>query len=309
VSLRQKALKLDPLAGATERQLENLLYLVASERKSVAVGHRYREGEKYNTVVSHVDHVIAQTRKRNRQQEEQSVVKAAAAECRAELDAYDRETKALDRELKERQKQQRDALAAAHQRELDEFEEHWQAPAKFRLYNRATNALTVLRRQRAFLLVQCRFKEAEEAARLIAEETRAEEADSHAAMQRDYDEALKKVVAKQGEEMETFEARAAVQIQKFHQDRATERRVYENRGRKISAREEIAKDKDALWNHQKTHRARAIAEDAGKLPVRSAKLSRGDIADRDVAVLNLPPLASRRKRPKTARTVAKPQEE
>jgi hypothetical protein len=295
VKLRQQALKLDPLVGTTERQLENLLYLVSSERKAAAHDHRYREGTRYNEVVSHVGRVVTETRKRNRLQEEQTLIRVAQTEYKEDIEAYDRETKVQEKELRDRQKEQREALLASQHWELEALEERWKAPAKFRIYNRASNRLTILRRQRAFLLVQCRFKDAEEVSRLVEEETRVQQAESHTAMQRDYDEALKKVLARHADEMESFDERAAVQLLRLQQDRAIDRRVFENRGRKIVAREEIAKNGDTLWNHDQAKRARDVVENIRKLPVPSAKMSRKDIDDMDVAILDLPPLTMHRK--------------
>jgi hypothetical protein len=226
--LRARALELKPLAGATEEQLENLLYLVSTERKAIATHHRYRDGDKYNGVVSHVDYAFIDARKKNRQQREQETLKSAEAGCKAETEAFDRETKQREKELRDHQKEQRDALLASHQAELDALEEHWKTPTKFRLYNRASNNLTVLRRQLAFLLVQCRFKEAEDVRRMVDEETRFEEEENHLVMQRDYDEAVKKVIARQAEELATFDNKAAVQVQTYLQDRAVERKVHEN---------------------------------------------------------------------------------
>jgi hypothetical protein len=297
-TLRAKALELKPLAGATEDQLGNLLLLFAGERKRIAAEHRYREGEKYNGVVVHVDACFADARKRNRQQAEQATLKAAEDDCRADTDGFDRETKRLERELREHQRTQRESLVAAHARELDELEEHWRSPAKFRLYNRPSNRIITLRRQHALLLVQCRFRDAEEVHRMIDDETRNEEAESHRGMQVDYDAALKMVLARQEEEVAVFDDRAGVQVQKFLQDRAIERRVYENRGKKIAAKEEIAADAEKLWIHEQGKRSQAIVGNIGRPLMPSAKLARKDIKDADVAILNLPPLSSRRKNPK-----------
>jgi hypothetical protein len=84
---------LKPLAGATEDQLANLLHFVSTERKAIAAKRRYREGETFNGVVSHVDFSFIDTRKKNRQQAEQETLKADEGDCRAGTDSFDRETK------------------------------------------------------------------------------------------------------------------------------------------------------------------------------------------------------------------------
>jgi hypothetical protein len=117
-------------------------------------------------------------------------------------------------------------------------------------------------------------------------------------MQRDYDAALGMLLEKQKGELAVFDDRAEVQLQKLHQDRAVARRLYENRGRKLTAREAMAADPERLWNHEQAKRSHAIAATAGMPFVPSAKLTRKDVKDKDVAILSLPPLALRRKRMK-----------
>jgi hypothetical protein len=118
-------------------------------------------------------------------------------------------------------------------------------------------------------------------------------------MQRDYEAALEILLEKQKEEVTTFDQRAEIQLQKYSQDRAVQRRQYENEGRKLTAKKEIASDPEKLWNHEQAKRSHAIAGTIGMPFVPSAKMSRKDIKDKDVAILSLPPLASRRKRTKT----------
>jgi DNA-binding LytR/AlgR family response regulator len=224
------------------------------------------------------------------------------------VDAFDKETKQLETELCERQKEQKEVLLAGHRAELDDIEAHWSSAKHFRQYNRASNKLTILRRQLAFLLVQSRFKDAAEVRKLVDTETKTEESESHGSMQRDYDSALAAVLARHQAEVETFDERASIQLQKFRQDRAVARRLYENRGRKLAARVEIAADPDKLWSHEQAKRAHAIAGNAGMPVVPSAKITRSAIADKDVAILSLPPLDSRRKKPKPPKAKAKPSE-
>jgi hypothetical protein len=297
-------MRLDPLS-ASEDQFEDLRYLVTEERKQVATQHKYREGQKYNGVVSHVDDSYCHSRKVNMQQHEQALLKEAAADSRAELEGFDRETKRLEKALIDVQKEKREGLVMSHKQQLDEFEGHWGSAGKFRMYNRSSNQVTVLRRQLALLLVQCRFRDAEEVRRLVDQATKAEEDGSHRLMQKDYDLAFTLLENKQRMEFATLEEGAAVELQKFHQDRAFTRRVYEIRARKIAARMEIAGDLDRLWNHEQTQRMLASTAQPGKPSLPSTKMTRKDIKEQDVAVLSLPPLSSRRKKAKPGRATAK----
>jgi Fe2+ transport system protein B len=153
-----------------------------------------------------------------------------------------------------------------------------------------------LRRQLAFLLVQCRFKDAEEVRRLVDEQTKAEEMENSIAMQRDFDEAIKKLEVRQAEEIRTFETGARVQREKFAQNRTVARRLYENRGKKLAAREEIVKDPERLWNRTQSARIGEIVQHCQQRPLPSTKLTRSDIKDRDVAILSLPQLSVKAKK-------------
>jgi hypothetical protein len=85
--------------------------------------------------------------------------------------------------------------------------------------------------------------------------------------------------------------------------------VYENLGKKIMTREEIVADPEKLWNLEQARRSHAIVGNIGKPQLPSAKLARKDIRDSDVAILNLPPLASRRKHAKKEKMAQNEDEE
>jgi hypothetical protein len=292
--LKAKAMHLDPLQMSDDR-FEELRYLVTQERKAIASQHQYREGQRYNAILAHVDNCYLWSRKLDRQREEQEAVRDAEARHQVELEQFDHETSRLEKQLLERQREQRESLAIAHQGDMDAFDEHWRSAAKFRMYNRASNRLTILRRQLAFLLVQCRFEEAQEVRRLVDSVTKDEECDNHRLMQHDHDVAQAIIETKHKEELDTFDKRALLQLQKLQQDRAVMRRLYENRGRKLAARGEIASDIDRLWNQQQSQRVVEAVAKSTKPAVPSTKMKRDDIKDPDVAILNLPPLSARRK--------------
>jgi hypothetical protein len=107
---------------------------------------------------------------------------------------------------------------------------------------------------------------------MVEEETRLEEVESHRAMQVDYDAALKLMLMRQADELTGFDTRADMQVQKSLQDRAIERRVYENLGKKITTREEIVVHPEKLWNLEKAKRSHAIVGNIGKPQLPSAKL-------------------------------------
>jgi G3E family GTPase len=296
--LKPQAFQLKPLTGASEAEIEDLLSLVSEERKRVALDHNYRDGTKYNTVVTYVSNCFTTLKKRNRQQEVQEEIKNAEAVYRNKLDTFDRETERGIAKKRDELQHQKEELLQNHQIELDGLEKHWGSPKQFRQYNRASNKLTILRRQLSFLLVQCRFKDAEEVRRLVDKETHAEEEGNHGIMQRDYNAAVGILLEKQKGEIGTFEERAEIHLQKYLQERTMKRRQYENEGRKLAARREIAADPERLWNHEQGKRSHAITRTKGMPFVPSAKMRRKDFQDNDVTILSLPPLAPRRKKSK-----------
>jgi hypothetical protein len=140
--LKAKALQCVSHSGATADELDDLLFLVSEERKRVAIQHRYREGLKYNAAVEHIEHARFLLKRGEVQRAGVAAFRQAQSEHAGEVDGFDHQTRLLERELMQRQREQRDAIAAAHAGEMDELDRRWKSIAKRRLYNRATNHLT-----------------------------------------------------------------------------------------------------------------------------------------------------------------------
>jgi hypothetical protein len=298
--LKARALQHESLADCTETQLEELLFTFGQDRKRLAAQHKFKEGFKTNEAVDYVDKVFLGTRKVNAQRSEQAAVKEMSGEFKVDCADFDKQTKEMESDLLKQQQHQREELAASHARELDEFDKRWKSVGKRRMYNRASNHVTILRRQLAFMLVQGRFRDAEEVNKLVEQATKFEEAENTLSMQKDFDEALKKLQDKQASEVGTFEAAASVQRQRLAQDRAVARKLYDNRGKKLAAREEIAADRERLWNRQQSLRIEQIVHRTQR-PFPSTKMTRADIKDRDCAILTLPLVKHRRPSPATTR--------
>jgi hypothetical protein len=304
--LKSKALKPEPepLTGVTEPQFADLLYACAYDRNEAAVSHKYQMGAKYNKAIAYVDRCYVRSQKQNLQTEERTAIKEARDSVKKQLDEFDEQSKVMEKALREDQQVQRDTLLLAQRKDMEQFEEHWKSEGKFRLYNRASNHLTTLRRQLAFLLVECKFEDAAHVQKLVDETRRAEEAESHFAMQKDCNDAVKILLARHAEEREFFEARKQVELEKLRRDRMVGRRFLENRARKIGARQEIADDTERLWNHHQLHR---IAKASGMMSpplTPCTKLTRTHLKDKDVAILTLPPVVVFPKRGrKTARAL------
>ena len=297
--MKERALKQESLTGASIEQFEELLFLLGQERKELAAAHKYREGLRYNRAIDYVMGLYDRERKSLVQQEASAVLKAEEKSFNEEFENFDRNTDRLIRELAEQQRQRRRALEEAHQQELDDLDKRWNAPKKQRMYNRASNQVTSLRMQHAFMLTQCRFDDAEAVAQIIRDRTAHEREESHFVMQHDFDESLKRLQAKQADELDFFNESTRLQMEKLKQDRARLRVGFENRAKKFEARDGIVNDPDKLWNRTKNQRIFTMARRRGST-IPSTKMTRRDIRDSDVAILDLPPLDNRRKpKPKT----------
>jgi hypothetical protein len=117
--------------------------------------------------------------------------------------------------------------------------------------------------------------------------------------QHDYDASRRHLEERQAAERQFFEDKAAVQVAQFERGRNVQRRVFENKQRKIGVRGEIARDPEKLWNLAQLQRledlsgAQAIRGANATLP--SSKVTRSDIHDENVIILSLPPLSGRAK--------------
>ena len=291
--MRARALKEESLTGASVEQLEDLLFMLSQERKQLAAEHNYREGIRYNRAIDYVTRLYDQERKSVVQQAASATLKAEEKQFNEEFDSFDKNTDRMIRELADQQRERRRALQEAHQKELDDLDLRWKAPKKQRMYNRASNQVTSLRMQHAFMLTQCRFDDAQAMAQIINERTTHERNESHFIMQHDFDESLKKVQARQADELDFFNESTRLQMEKLKQDRARLRVGFENRAKKFEARDGIVSDPDKLWNRTRNQRIQANSRRrVATLP--STKMTRRDIRDSDVAILDLPPLDNRR---------------
>jgi hypothetical protein len=286
----------------TERDYEELIFHLGQFRKERAAAHNYKDGLRINDAIRNVQRALTKKRKDSMQKEAKADYEQTLSSFQEELQEFDNETKRLLTSLQEQQEEQRQQLALIHEGQEKDHHEHWSSPAKYRLYNRASNQLTILRRQHSILLVQCRFGEAEEVNRQIESKIREEEAINHAMHQRDFEESLAYLHEKQKGERDCFEVTVDVQLAQFHRKRATQRKVYENKEKKIEVKGEIAKDSEKLWNLAQMQRLedlsgmQAIRVSNSTLP--SLKMSQRDIKDSNMIILSLPPLYVKPKREK-----------
>ena len=195
-------------------------------------------------------------------------------------------------------------MKAAIEDDLTQFDEHWNSAKKQRTYNHSTNNLNALRSKLSFLLVDGRFKDAEEVQKQVNERTAFELANHTEIMKNDHDTSLRFLREKHIDEIDTFEKNCLVELEKFRQDRTKLRQSYLNRQLKLKTKEEIISDPNKLWMHGQTERMGNTLKNSlnrGATVNQSSKMKRADIKETDAVVLNLPPLESSRKPQKKAK--------
>jgi hypothetical protein len=291
----------EPLpASLTPHDLEDLLFQLGQFRKQRAAAHSYREGQRINDAMRNTERALMRLRKDGMQKEAKAEYEEELATFQAALQEFDNETKQRLKEIQDKQDEERKQLQFVHESQQRELTEHWSSPAKFRLYNRASNQVTILRRQHSILLMQCRFSDAEEVNRLIESRIKEEEATSHRMHQRDFEESTAYLTEKQKGEMESFETSVDVQLAQFNHKRAIQRRIFENKQKRIQVKGDIAKDPEKLWNLAQMQRledlsgAHAVRGSNSTLP--SSKMTQRDIKDPAMIILSLPPLHMKTKR-------------
>ena len=287
----EKALADQPMAGLPDETYDEVIMELGAKRKDMAASHRYQDGLKYNKAIKHVSKYQMQEQKAALQKTAKKEYEKKRDMVANEIKEFDEETQRLLTEMKENQRIQREQLLENQKQEREQHRNKWTSQHMTRMYNRASNHLTAMRRQHAFLLVQCRFDEAEDASKRIKEVERSEEDESSRLMQFQYDESVRKLKQKQQDERMFFDNNSAIQAEKLAQNRAKLRQALENKMKKVEEQGDFANDTERVWNAQQLHRKDDLA--IGKTMhagAPSSKMTRKDIRDRDVGLLALPPL-------------------
>jgi hypothetical protein len=124
--------------------------------------------------------------------------------------------KELEMENEERRKE----LADCHRRERVEHSARWQSPQKVRMYNRPSHGVLQLRRKEELLTAQCRFAEADEVSKILKEEMAKQEEERARIRQKDYEESLAKLEARQLAEIQWFDENAEIERERMRQKAA-----------------------------------------------------------------------------------------
>lgn len=285
--LKERAMKLEPIANATNEQLELLIDDIEKERKLMMRERRFKDGLKCNAAIKHVEAIL------NKQQIEQN-----ASNPNEELEiAFDNESRKKEQELIEKQRIARRKLRAKHKKELDELDKQWNSIQVRKKYNKPSEKLIEMKKQYDEMIAAENPAE-EEAANKLNDEInhlrQLETEEAHQRMQRDYDSALLHLQKKQQQDMDLLQESGNVKMEQLKQQRARERRALDfNKDNTIRNN-----DNDNLLSAQSEE---LLSDQMGKLFDHSDTNKHVEKVDGEK--LNLPPLDTRR--PKSLR-FAKP---
>ncbi|OHS93741.1 hypothetical protein TRFO_11508 [Tritrichomonas foetus] len=290
-SLKDRALKMEPIFDLSKDQYENLLGELVDERKKLASSYNFRDSQKVTDAIKHVEACQIKQQKYELQVEAIHEYDELVADFTQRLAAFDQETEELEKELRGKLAQQRARILANHQRELDRHVKKWSSDAMRRQYNHASFQLRTLQKQFRLLMLECRFAEAEGIKATIDKMSENEQKDASKQMRLDFEAATAKLKAKLDVEMTSYEQRAQVQIRQLQQKRSWLRLSFLNKQRKIEQRAEQVKDQDKLWNMKQLQRKDELARgEALSKPNTAARLNEEDVKDRENPTLPLPPL-------------------
>lgn len=294
--IKKAAMEHKKLPNMNEETCNAVLDSLVEERRQMALAKRFKDGNKITQAIDYINESRTELRKNQLQQEARQNYEQELEDFKAARDNFDAETKRLLDELDAQLKEQAEKQRVDHQTELQKHQELWQSEQKIRQYNRPSSNLTIMRKQLHLLLAQCRFDEAEALQKLVDERTATEEDAAYRTMQHAFDEATKKLLAKQQAEEDFLKTSSEVQKRNLLQRRANLRRQIENKEKRIEKRGAETDDKEKLWNKAQVQRLEEItSRPRAATARRSLSISRDDIADKDMKILKLPPLVMKAK--------------
>ena len=286
--LKERAMTGESLADASEDDLRAMIYDLSEDRRRLASTHQFKKAGEVNKAMKHAEKAVMQIQKNAFQKIAKEEFDQQDEEFKQKFADFDEETERLIQDLEDQLNKKRSALHAQHEQELDDFEERWTSPPKERLYNRASNTLTSLRRQLNVMLRQCDFDAAEEVEAQIQRRKASEESENTFIMRHDFNEALRKLQKKQADEKRHFEESAALKMKMLKDKRQRLRVRFLNREKYMERRQQMIRDSDKLWTHAQLHRD-SISPTLRDVPP-SLKVTKKDVDEVEVINLQLPRL-------------------
>jgi hypothetical protein len=291
VTPKDRALRLDPLPGLAPEEYDALIAELVEDRRRFAASHAFRESDRTHDAINHVTACQLEERKYRLQLAACKDYDEKASEFEDAVRQYDLESARQEDELRHRLAIHRAALVKVHERECALLTEKWNSDTKRRQYNHASMQLRALRKQFRMLMIDCKFQDAEAVKAIMVRTEKAEQAESAAAMQHDFEEAQKKLREKQTGELNYADDAARVQLAQLRQRRLWGRQTFMNKRRKFEKLAGQISDAEKLWNIQQAKRKEELAKRGQvEATVRIARLADEDLPSGEDALITLPPL-------------------
>ncbi|KAK8838389.1 hypothetical protein M9Y10_033015 [Tritrichomonas musculus] len=281
--LKERAYRLEPIANATNEQLELLIDEIEQEKKIFMRDRRFRDSLKCNAAIKHVEGILS------KQQREQST---PTPETEMEM-AFDTESRKREAKLIEKQNLARKKLKAKHKKELEELNKQWDSFQMRKKYNKLSDKLIAMKEQYETMIASENPDE-EEANKLkeeIQELRKLETSEAHQRMQADYDRALLQLHQKHHQDFALLSESNNVRFDQFKQQRARERRALDFK--KTEFNNEDQKDEECNTNNMIAAQSERFESDALGNLFDSSDAPR-NIDTNDSEKLNLPPLDTRK---------------
>lgn len=309
---KKKALDLQPLENLSDDVYSAVLNSLIEDRNVHASAEHFKECERLNHAIEHVNHCQMEQRKYNLQNESYQGMMDQLDDIEMQLTIFDAETKTLENDVIDQTNKQLNRVKEKHQKELDEIQDKWNEESKMRQYNRASPRLVFLRKQFKQLMRQCKFAEAEETKSLIQRLEIQEREKAEATMSTRFQDAVSKVEARQEEEVKFYQTKGDIRLKKLKVDRLKLREAITNKQKKVEEMRDVINDPDKLWNYNMSQKKKnqPSANSTTKsvfgttMMQNNANLSRltsRDFTDREETTLALPPLKLNRNTRRTAK--------
>jgi hypothetical protein len=262
-ALKDKALALDPLRGYSLSVLNNLLQELESDKQRLIDEKACKELTKYGLAIQHVTRWKLEAEKRAMHREKTHEVKVKLQQIQDEIHAYDDETQEILRNMEEYQKEQKESMMKAHQKEIQSHLELWKSDEKMRHYNRASADLGNRKFQFEKYLRQERWEEAKVLGDQVEVMERKEAVRAAELYKSDYKESLKRLRVRQMEQVQTLDASLRNEKEAVLRKRQGERAVLLNVQKKNELKGSAIGGPENVWNRNRLARYDEIRAHAG----------------------------------------------
>ena len=252
-ALRDKVLKGD-ISDLSDSQCDDLFITFVDERKRTAQNCDFKESAKLTEAIDKLSEAKTRKKKLALQKEAQAEYQEMVAQYQKEIQDFDKETQTQVNELDIKHEELKEALKKQHEEETKQFYDKWTSSSKLRQYNHASSQLRNYRKQFKQLMLQCRFDEAEYINQLINKCETQERLVASETMQHDYSHSLEKLQQKQKNEIQFLDEKMKIQRSTYIRGREYLRLQFNNKKKRLDAKEAEVNDIDHLWSKQRLDR-------------------------------------------------------